>query len=60
MGEVSALVGQLHATVVGGPSRAGAFELAVPKSGLGAAVDSLGKADSTVNGVFLDSPCVYR
>ena len=57
VGEVSALVRQLNAAVVSGPSPAGAFELAVPENALDAVAESLGKAENTVNSVFVKSRC---
>ena len=57
VGEMKDLLDQLHVAIVSGPNAAGAFELAAPEGALPGLAQSLGQAESTVEGVFLKPPC---
>ena len=57
VGEVMTLLDQLDVGLVSGPNPAGAFHLAAPAQTLPAVAASLGQAEDTVAGVFIEPQC---
>jgi hypothetical protein len=57
VGEVTTLLDQLDIWLVSGPDSGGAFHLSAPAQTLPAMAASLGKAEDTVAGVFIEPRC---
>lgn len=57
VGEVMALLDKLDIGLLSGPDPVGAFHLAAPAQTLPAVAASLGQAEGTVAGVFIEAQC---